>query len=448
MPASIFEIVFNIKSVILSFILLILIIMPTYASESNEVLLSSSGFSETYNFLQDPQTNNSTEIDKPVSFDSLVMLGAIKIYQVLISPSRGTNCPMTPSCSNFALQSFQQYNPFEAFIMTADRLHRCGHDLSNYNVVEINGNIRFDDPVQIPNIISVLNIDRSRDNFTTTDWVVSNLQMNTSDKLTVDKSNDEEERLFSFAEKLQAEGDYNRAITEFQRLLFYYPETKYRIQALTAIFYCYYNLKQYITTIALGEKLLSEINKFPGRDKIFYHIALAYYRLNNFNAARRCFNEVIVLNDDELREKSILLKALSFAQEYNWRDSKSGFRQISITSKYSSNARTCELLCDQALKLKPKNRTLAGVLSIIPGLGYLYDGYPQTALSAFIVNGLFFQATRSAYNNDNQSLGTGLGVISIGWYVGNIYGSVKSADRKNIQQNNDILAKFDIGFAF
>ena len=99
-------------------------------------------------------------------------------------------------------------------------------------------------------------------------------------------------------------------------------------------------------------------------------------------------------------------------------------------------------------KLGLRNHTTAGILAIVPGLGYSYDGYKQTALSSFIVNGLFIWATVEAFRRDNQSIGTMLGILSFGWYTGNIYGSVVSAERRNIKLKEDLLLKFDIGFQF
>ncbi|MBU1319434.1 MAG: hypothetical protein KKH67_09605, partial [candidate division Zixibacteria bacterium] len=95
-----------------------------------------------------------------------------------------------------------------------------------------------------------------------------------------------------------------------------------------------------------------------------------------------------------------------------------------------------------------KSPTFAGMLAAIPGLGYLYDGYPKTALSSFIVNGLFFWGTYQAFDNRDYGLGALMGIFSFGWYTGNIYGSVISASRRNVKLERDILSRFNIGFVF
>ena len=64
-------------------------------------------------------------------------LGAIdyiSVYQKYISGIRGQECPMYPSCSNYGLKTFSEKSFVTAFVLTADRLLRCGHDHSNYSL--------------------------------------------------------------------------------------------------------------------------------------------------------------------------------------------------------------------------------------------------------------------------------------------------------------------------
>lgn len=58
--------------------------------------------------------------------------GLFIFYQQIVGPTKGTNCPMIPSCSEYAKLAVAKNGLFEGIIMTADRLHRCGHDLHLY----------------------------------------------------------------------------------------------------------------------------------------------------------------------------------------------------------------------------------------------------------------------------------------------------------------------------
>jgi len=68
-------------------------------------------------------------------------------YSAYISPVDGDKCLMSPSCSVYAEQAISNYGLLLGFIMTTDRLTRCGNDLNNYSRLIINGREYFSDPV-------------------------------------------------------------------------------------------------------------------------------------------------------------------------------------------------------------------------------------------------------------------------------------------------------------
>lgn len=69
-------------------------------------------------------------------------------YQLFIGPTKGNPCPMSPSCSNYSLLAFRRLPGPKAFLMTVDRLNRCGHDLRQYPLTVVDGRVRHYDPVQ------------------------------------------------------------------------------------------------------------------------------------------------------------------------------------------------------------------------------------------------------------------------------------------------------------
>ena len=105
-------------------------------------------------------------------------------------------------------------------------------------------------------------------------------------------------------------------------------------------------------------------------------------------------------------------------------------------------------LSQQGKQLKLRSPEVAGLLSVIPGLGYYYNGYKQTALSSFFVNSLFIWAANQSFSNGNDGLGTLIGVFGIGFYSGNIYGSIMSAKETNRQIIQSHIRKFKLGFKY
>lgn len=74
--------------------------------------------------------------------------GAIRFYQQFLSGADGHRCPMTPSCSSYALQAIERHGIIKGWIMSCDRLMRCGRDeLERGPMVNTRDGVRCKDPV-------------------------------------------------------------------------------------------------------------------------------------------------------------------------------------------------------------------------------------------------------------------------------------------------------------
>lgn len=83
------------------------------------------------------------------SLGTKAIVKAIKFYQKIISPAGGDRCPMYPSCSNYALQAFQNHGFLLGWMMSADRLMReNASNPSNYSLTSIKGQLRYYDPLE------------------------------------------------------------------------------------------------------------------------------------------------------------------------------------------------------------------------------------------------------------------------------------------------------------
>jgi len=56
---------------------------------------------------------------------------------------------MYPSCSQYSLQAFEKHGFLIGWMMTCDRLVRCGRDETNLSQeIFVNGKLKFYDPVE------------------------------------------------------------------------------------------------------------------------------------------------------------------------------------------------------------------------------------------------------------------------------------------------------------
>ena len=54
-----------------------------------------------------------------------VFIFFVRAYQLIISPYLGSNCRFHPTCSNYAIQCFQEFPVHKALYMTVKRLLKC-----------------------------------------------------------------------------------------------------------------------------------------------------------------------------------------------------------------------------------------------------------------------------------------------------------------------------------
>ena len=86
-----------------------------------------------------------SQAQEPVKTPSHPM---IHLYRTIISPIDGDRCPMYPSCSTYALEALKKHGPIVGWIMTCDRLLRCGGDEKNSApLVRVSGRLLTHDPV-------------------------------------------------------------------------------------------------------------------------------------------------------------------------------------------------------------------------------------------------------------------------------------------------------------
>jgi putative component of membrane protein insertase Oxa1/YidC/SpoIIIJ protein YidD/TolA-binding protein len=356
-------------------------------------------------------------------------------YKNVISPVNQSSCSMYPTCSGYAANAFNKENKLIAWLKTSDRLIRCSNDPQNYNRTLVDGMIRFYDPVNYQ--LGDYSFPNKKNNF-----------IDISENNDSDLTNANAKLLYDFAEKLKYEGNIEKSITEYKRLISYYPDSKYKGKAFSSVFSLLYQDSRYLEAIEWGDRIKQESDSSLNYVNLNFYIGTSFFRLENYKRAKEYFDKVRESNNNDLIAKTHLIEGIGYIVQEKWDKAKSSFAKVDAESAYYNKSQEFINLSNEGNNLDLKDPKLAGVLGVIPGLGYLYSGYKQTAASSLFVNSLFFWATSQSFEKDNKGLGTLLGVFSFGFYSGNIHGSVETAKRKNdlIKQNH--INKFNLGFEF
>jgi putative component of membrane protein insertase Oxa1/YidC/SpoIIIJ protein YidD len=93
-------------------------------------------------------SQNQTELMMPK--DS-VYEGLIEFYRGPLNHLKSVRygeCPMYPSCSEYSRQAMARFGPAKGWVMTMDRLIRCGRDETRLAPeIRVNGKWKYYDPI-------------------------------------------------------------------------------------------------------------------------------------------------------------------------------------------------------------------------------------------------------------------------------------------------------------
>ena len=90
----------------------------------------------------------ASPVDRPAGF----LAAVLEIYRGPLNhlyAIRGGQCPMYPTCSEYSRQAIARHGPVIGWMMTTDRLLRCGRDETHLAPrVMIDGQLKTYDPVE------------------------------------------------------------------------------------------------------------------------------------------------------------------------------------------------------------------------------------------------------------------------------------------------------------
>jgi len=226
------------------------------------------------------------------------------------------------------------------------------------------------------------------------------------------------ENTLRYANNLFNNFEYELAMNEYSQLLNDYD----------------FVLKKYLISVnksenySLGISTFKSLNQFINQQDVLDE----YFKLLYLN---RSFDDLKkeLVNNDSKTSKSLkfVLNILndSIIQPYNLEE----FPELKklLLSKY---------------QVKKKSPFLAGIASaFLPGSGKLYTGYHKDALTSFLFVGLNSYLSYRGFQKRGIKSGYGwiYSLMGFSFYVGNIYGAVKSAKTRNKKSKKDLYEKLD-----
>jgi tetratricopeptide (TPR) repeat protein len=237
------------------------------------------------------------------------------------------------------------------------------------------------------------------------------------------------DKQFDFAKSLMKQERYKTSITEFQRFLFLFPNDNRIMEAHYQMGLAYQMQKQYAFAIDHYHKTFQQVPLNKIGIQAAYALSDCYQKRNNLVMAKNVL-ESLLQKIDQKKIRDEIHYRLGWIDIKNDQFDSAIFHMnmIENVSEYPLNIIKHGI---HAKKLPQKRPYLAGILSIVPGLGQAYCGRYRDASLSFIVNGIIGWAAWESFDQDRPALGSMISFFGLGFYSGNIYGAMNSAHKSN-----------------
>lgn len=216
---------------------------------------------------------------------------------------------------------------------------------------------------------------------------------------------------FLIAQSFAKEMDFYRAISTYKRaeILLGKKNDERKNQITYNIIFCYYLAKKYSDVISTFEAsdLLHIDSSFYAFDDLLTLLYECYLKEKEPQKANRIL-KLIDKSDPKRAQKLSLQTAILNAQ-------------ISKLQKQTFSPQVRQAIDCYCLNVKSPT-TAKYLNAFIPGAGYLYLGQRKSAMTAFLLNGLFIAATVRFFQKGYIAAGLVTLSFETGWYFGGIYG--------------------------
>jgi len=244
---------------------------------------------------------------------------------------------------------------------------------------------------------------------------------------------------FELAHSFKDKGDYGRAISEYERFIYFFPNDRRVSLARELIGLCYLDDGKFDHARNIFAKTYRADPDSSMAKKALFLTGESYYKEGVYDKAENFYGEVLKrYPSDSLRNKALYRLGWTRMQDNRWREASQDFKRVDQGSPLFEKSRRLSVESLKGEDLPFKDPTTAGVMAaVLPGLGHVYVSRYKDALIAFLLNGLFIWATVEAVNHDQNVLGGILAFLEVGWYSGNIYSAVNVTHKWNRKVRDD-----------
>lgn len=245
-----------------------------------------------------------------------------------------------------------------------------------------------------------------------------------------------DELQLGLADSFMAEGEYYRAITEYKKFLYFFPDADQTAYVQLQIGMAYYHGGECAQAIKIFATVRQHYPSEQFSTAAFYE-GVCRNRLKDPQLARDNF-ERVVASDPGANQSADALAGVSLTalDLGDWAGSRQALERLAGGYPETSQGKAAQdaLPLVKDAEVRPRKSLLAaGAMSaIVPGSGYIYTERYRDGLMSFLVNGLFIAGTVVAIDHENYPAAALIGGAGLPFYLGNIYGSANAANKWNM----------------
>jgi outer membrane protein assembly factor BamD (BamD/ComL family) len=249
---------------------------------------------------------------------------------------------------------------------------------------------------------------------------------------------------YGYAQKCFEERDYSTAMVEFKRFAHFFPKDQRARQAKFHTGKALYHLKDYNKAKQVFDTFLFPFSEDPLITEAYFMLGSTYEQMGKRGRAETVLQNLLMLTDDIATKDRIHATLgwthLKRSQEMDpaaLERAEANIDKISPAGAQPYGKQRLKETITTIKQEKEKSPAIAGAVSLVPGMGFLYCERYRDAAISFLLNAALIMAAHESFDNGNEALGGVISFVEAGFYSGNVYGSISSAHKynRNLRQN-------------
>ena len=251
--------------------------------------------------------------------------------------------------------------------------------------------------------------------------------------------------VFDLGDRLFASGDYDAAITEYKRFLFFNVDHPQAVEAQFKIGLAYRAQEWWVEAVEAMIAAVQLTTKTELQAERRVELAVTLISSGAYDLALAELIKVDMQSQSaRLRQRARFLRGVAYLYQFKWEQARSVFQVYfdEIPSAAGAAAEIDALFLD-ALNRSQKSEKAARLLStFLPGLGQTYAGDWKNGLNALLLNGVLGYITLdAAIERDYDDALLSFFFLFYRYYAGNRYRAVEAAQTFNDWENRRHVEK-------